>query len=110
MLTSTNSFTVFVSSTSEDLKSYRKAAESVILDLQWRPEMMEHFVAETEPTLNTCFQKIDQCDLVLAIIAWRQGWVPPKEQGGNGRDSVTALEVAHARSKNIPVLYLLANN
>jgi len=110
MSSSSDSFSVFVSSTSEDLESYRKIAEGAILDLQWRPEMMEHFVAETAPTLETCFQRIDKCDLVLAIIAWRQGWVPSQDQGGNGRDSVTALEIAHARSKNIPVLYLLANN
>lgn len=99
---------VFVSSTSEDLVSYRKAAESVILDLQWRPLMMEHFVPQPETTLEACYKFIDQSDLVLLIVAWRQGWVPTNEQGGNGQDSVTAFEYAYARKKSIPVLILEA--
>lgn len=103
-------FSVFVSSTSEDLKDYRKAAESVILDLQWRPLMMEHFVAQPEPTVEACYNAIDQSDVVLLIVAWRQGWVPSKEQGGNGQNSVTALEYAHSLSKNVPILVLLASD
>ena len=107
---STQSLTVFVSSTSEDLVNYRKVAKDAILSMQWRPEMMEHFVSEPEPTVEACYRKIDQCDLLLLIVAWRQGWVPTTEQGGNGQDSVTALELAHARAKNIPVLALLASD
>jgi hypothetical protein len=100
---------VFVSSTSQDLEDYRAVARNVILDLHWRPEMMEHFDAMPEPTVVACCNAVEQCDLMLLLVAWRQGWVPTVEQGGNGRDSVTALELAHARRKQIPVLVLLAN-
>lgn len=103
------SIRVFVSSTSEDLKDYRAVARNVILDMQWQPEMMEHFGAMTQPTVRACCDVVERCDLLVLVVAWRQGWVPSQEQGGNGRDSVTALELAHARAKRIPVLILLAN-
>jgi len=108
MINSTRDITVFVSSTARDLEDYRAVARNVVLDLHWRPEMMEHFDALPEPTVEACCTALERCDLVLLIVAWRQGWVPSVEQGGNGRDSITALELAHARSKRIPVLVLLA--
>jgi hypothetical protein len=101
--------TVFVSSTSRDLEDYRAVARNVLLDLHWRPEMMEHFGALPEPTVEACREGIERCDLVLLLVAWRQGWVPTAEQGGTGHDSVTSLELAHARAKRIPVLVLLAS-
>lgn len=101
---------MFISSTSEDLKEFRAAARLAILDLDWHPEMMEHFPAEPGYTIDACRQKLEKCNLVLLIVAWRQGWVPAVEQGGNGKDSITALEIAHADAKGIPVIALLAND
>jgi hypothetical protein len=109
MMRPRKSITVFVSSTSKDLEGYRAVARNVVLDLHWRPEMMEHFDAMPEPTVEACCGAVERCDLVLLLVAWSQGWVPSVEQGGNGRDSITALELAHARRKEIPVLVLLAN-
>ena len=109
IIPSSNDITVFVSSTSQDLEDYRAVARNVILDLDWRPKMMEHFGAMSDPTVTACGAALEDCDLVVLLVAFRQGWVPTVEQGGNGRDSVTALELAHARAKNIPVLLLLAN-
>jgi len=109
MATSSKTVTVFVSSTSLDLEDYRAVARNVLLDLHWRPEMMEHFDAMTERTADACRAAVERSDLVLLIVAWRQGWVPAVEQGGNGQDSITALELAHARSRNIPVLIFMAS-
>ena len=107
---SSDAISVFVSSTSKDLEDYRAVAKNVILDLGWRPEMMEHFTAQAEPTVEACRKKVEQCDLMVLIVAWKQGWVPTPEQGGNGKDSITFFELSHARSKQIPVLILLAND
>ena len=46
---------------------------------------------------------------MILIVAWRQGWVPAKEQGGNGEDSVTAMELQFAREHQIPVLAFMAD-
>lgn len=99
---------VFISSTSEDLKDYRAAARLTVLDVDWHPEMMEHFGAMPEATVEACYKKLVACDLMILILAWRQGWVPTKEQGGNGEDSITALELQFAREHQIPVLAFMA--
>lgn len=101
---------VFVSSTSEDLKAHRAVARQVIQGLGWHADMMEDFGALPTATVQACCDKLQACDLVLLIVAFRRGWVPSAEQGGNGRDSVTALELAHARAKNIPVLCVMAKD
>jgi hypothetical protein len=100
---------VFISSTSEDLKDYRAVARLTVLDVGWFPEMMEHFGAMPEATVEACYKKLVGCDLMILILAWRQGWVPAKEQGGNGEDSVTALELQFAREHQIPVLAFMAD-
>jgi hypothetical protein len=101
---------VFISSTSDDLKEFRAAARLAILDLQWYPEMMEHFPSEPGYTIDACRKKLTECDLVLLIVGWRQGWVPTTEQGGNSKDSITALEIDYADARRVPVVTLLAND
>jgi hypothetical protein len=100
---------VFISSTSQDLHDYRGVARNVILKMGWFPEMMENFTADTNPTVEACRQKIKNCDLLLLIVAFKQGWVPGVEEGGNGVDSITALELAYARKQNISVLVMVAD-
>lgn len=101
---------VFVSSTSMDLQNYRAIARLAILDMGWTPVMMEHFGALPNSTVSACEQKLLECDLVLMIVAFSRGWVPTKEQGGDGVRSITACELDFARKKGIPVLALLAND
>ena len=101
---------VFVSSTSEDLKGHRAVARMVIDNLRWRPVMMEDFGASPTSTVEACRRELESCDLVLLIIAFRRGYVPSVEQGGNGTDSITALELAHARACKIPVLVMAATD
>jgi Domain of unknown function (DUF4062)/SIR2-like domain len=109
MRSSARKLRVFVSSTSEDLRDYRAVARLVILDMGWHPEMMEHFGATSNPTVQACYEKLKECDLLLLIVAFRRGWVPTVERGGNGQDSMTALELAYARERGIPILAVLAS-
>jgi hypothetical protein len=101
--------TVFVSSTSEDLQDYREVAKDVVVSLGWHPEMMEHWAASARPTVDECLAKLGQCDVVLLLVAFKHGWVPGADEGGNGADSITALEHRHALECRIPVLSLLAS-
>lgn len=100
---------VFVSSTAQDLQQYRKVASEVITSLHWLPSKMEDFDAQPGRTVDACRSLLEQCHLVLLVVAYRQGWVPTVEQGGNGQDSITALERKHALDKGIPILTLLAH-
>jgi hypothetical protein len=101
---------VFVSSTSEDLLEYRKVARAVIDKMGWKADMMEDWGAVPQTTILACFEKLKDCGLMVLIVAHRQGWVPSPGQGGNGEDSITALELDFARKNRIPVLAFLAKN
>ena len=95
---------VFVSSTSEDLKDHRKAARDAAISAGFLPVMMEYFVASgKKPPLAACLAKVDDADLVVAIVAHRYGWVPP-DQGGDDHKSITWLECDHAVDEGKEVL------
>jgi hypothetical protein len=102
---------VFVSSTSEDLKPFRAAARDAILKMGWSPVMMEYFGSSPKKTVQACRERLSTCRLMLLIQAFRRGWVPTLEQGGDGVSSITALEVEHAKKPEhpVPILTLLAN-
>ena len=71
--------------------------------------MMEDFGASASATVSACYEELAKCQLVLLLTAFRKGWTPTVEQGGNGHDSITALELAFARSRGIPVLALMSD-
>ena len=99
---------VFISSTSEDLKEYRLAARDAALAAGFRPVMMEYFAASGGPPLSECLARVSPCDLVVALVAHRYGWVPPDQPGG-GVKSITWLECEHAAGQCKDVLVFLAD-
>ena len=94
---------VFISSTSEDLKEYRLAARDAVLAVGLRPEMMEYFAASGGPPLSECLARVSPCDLVVVLVAERYGWVPP-DQDDSGARSITWLECEHAAQQGKDVL------
>jgi hypothetical protein len=86
---------VFISSTTEDLKEYRTAARDAVLAAGLRPEMMEYFAATGGPPLNECLQLVTPCRLLIVLAAHRYGWVPPDQPDGAAK-SITWLECEHA--------------
>ena len=101
---------MLVSSTSEDLRDYRAVARNVILDLDWHPRMMEHFGASPLVTVDACRKEVEDCELVLLFVSFRRGWVPSPAEGGNGKDSITAIELAHAHLHKKPVLAMVTSD
>lgn len=97
--------TVFVSSTREDLEPYRQAARNAATSAKFHPEMMEDFPASGHPPLNTCLERVDEADVLVAIVAYRYGWVPneidPK--------SITWLECLKAKERGKEVLAFLVD-
>ncbi len=86
---------VFISSTSEDLKEYRKAASDAVLAMGLRPVAMEYFAATGGPPLGECLQKVTPSEVVIVLVAQRYGWVPPDQPGAQHK-SITWLECEHA--------------
>lgn len=102
---------VFIASTSEDLADFRQAAADVTREIGWQPVMMETF--GTDPyrgIIDACRKKVDESDMVLAIIAFRRGEVPSLDFGGDERSSYTAFEIEHARGTDKPLVVFQARD
>jgi len=102
---------VFISSTSHDLKEYRKVVEQVVLDAQWVPVGMEHFANDPRPIVELCREEVEKCELVILLQAFRRGAVPKANQGGDGVTSITGWEIraADTGTPKVPVLAFLAD-
>ena len=87
---------VFISSTVEDLKPFRKMAARAANRAKFVPKMMEYEGASSvKPPLHTCMGWIDEVDVLIVIVANRYGWIP-EDQPENGTKSITWLECLRA--------------
>ena len=76
-------YQVFVSSTFEDLKEERHAAQQALLALGCIPAGMELFPASGDDQWTVIKRVIDECDYYLLILAGRYGSVG---EGGIARN------------------------
>lgn len=90
-------YTVFISSTFEDLKDARDLAIRTILKMGHIPIGMEAFNATDEEQWDIIKQSIDACDYYIVIVAHRYGTLA-------GDISITEKEYNYASDLNIPRL------
>jgi hypothetical protein len=94
---------VYLSSTYEDLKRYREVAHASLLQMQLHVIAMEDYVASAQRPLAKCLDDVRSCDLYIAIIGARYGFVP-REKGNEAKRSITELEYREAQNFNRPTL------
>lgn len=93
-------YTVFISSTYEDLKKERNSVLNGIMQLQdFIPVGMEYFPAEDSNQMDVIKSLIDQCDLYIVIIGDSYGSID-----SNTGKSYTELEFDYALEKGIKIL------
>lgn len=95
-------FSVFISSTYEDLKNERQALMGVALENNFIPVGMEQFHAAPTSQWNVITKMIDECDFYLLVIGGRYGSID--EEAGI---SYTEKEYNYAKDKGLPVLVLI---
>ena len=95
-------FSVFISSTYEDLKNERQALMGVALENNFIPVGMEQFHAAPTSQWNVITKMIDECDFYLLVIGGRYGSID--EEVGI---SYTEKEYNYAKDKGLPVLVLI---
>lgn len=66
---------VFISSTYDDLKEYRRKAWEVLRTFAADVRGMEEFGARKETPLDTCLAEVAQCDVFVGIVGFRLGSV-----------------------------------
>ena len=102
--------TVFISSTSEDLKSYRAAARDAANSGEFLPKMMEYFRSRSDnPPRELCMVKVSEADVLVVIVAHRYGWVP-SDQPASQDKSITWLECEQAAADGHEVLAFLLDD
>jgi formylglycine-generating enzyme required for sulfatase activity len=105
--------TVFISSTAEDLKAtgYRAAARDAAIAAAFFPEMQEYWAAKDNLPLKECIAKVETADVLVVVVAYRFGWVPPDqpEKNAKKRKSITWLECEKAKADGKDVLAFLVD-
>lgn len=97
---------VFISSTIEDLGDCRNAGVRAATQAGCLAVLSEDFPASGRPPLHVCLNKVSQCDVVVAIVAKRYGWIP-REPDNDEQHSITWLECEQASKENKEVLAFL---
>lgn len=97
-------FNIFVSSTYEDLKSYREEVRGLITALGFIDIAMEKWPPTSNPPINEVTEAVNKSDVYVGIFAWRYG--SRIEKGGM---SYTEYEYKLAKEKNIPRLVFLVH-
>lgn len=95
---------VFISSTSYDLKRYRKAAIEVCRNLGFQPIAMENFEAMGVGATEGSKRKLREADLFVGIVAHRYGYI----EDGHDR-SVTETEFDYAGERGLDRLCFIVD-
>lgn len=97
---------IFVSSTYEDLKSYRDEVERCIIRMNQSIRGMEFFGSSPVNPLEKCLQTVRECKVYIGIIGMRYGSI----ESSSGK-SFTELEYEEVIKNKIPVLiYIFDEN
>src|SRR6266545_17159 len=97
-------FRIFLSSTAEDLRSYRQVVADTVERLNSYPVRMETMGAGPHTPLEECRRQAAEADALIVIVAHRYGWVPPGQE-----KSITWLEVDAAESAGRPIFAYLVD-
>lgn len=100
---------IFISSTAEDLADHRQAVADALLRMENLPIAMESFGARPGSSVEVCKGGVRESDAVIVLVAHRYGWVPPESDGGDGRRSITWVEVDEAIARDKPVFAFLVD-
>ena len=82
--------TIYISSTFEDLKHFRRRVYDQLRSLRQDVIGMEDYVAADERPLVKCLREVREADMYVGLFAWRYGYVPKTENPE--QKSITELE------------------
>lgn len=97
-------YTVFLSSTYEDLREERNEVIHALLEMDCIPCGMEYFPSDNDEQFEFIKSVIDECDYYIVIIAGRYGSI------GKSGKSYTEMEYRYALKRKIPVFAFIHNN
>ncbi len=93
---------IYVSSTSEDLREYRRAVVEQLGRLGHQVISMEGYTADAHGPVEKCLADVASAEVYVGLFAFRYGSVP----SGHDR-SVTEMEFREASERKLPRLIFL---
>ncbi|MCX5995983.1 MAG: DUF4062 domain-containing protein [Chloroflexi bacterium] len=96
---------IFVGSTFEDLKDYRRAVRDALSQLETIVRGMEYFGSKPSSPIEACLNTVRSCKVYIGILGMRYGSIP------DGCDkSMTHLEYEEAQRQSLPSLVYLIDD
>jgi len=77
---STQTYQVFISSTSVDLNEYRQQIIAELHKLQVGPLVMEYMGSYAAAPVAVCDEYVVDCDIFIGVYAFRYGFVPGEDE------------------------------
>lgn len=93
---------IFVGSTFEDLKEYRKAVSRALVQLGTIVRGMEYFGCQPDSPVQECLREVRMCKIYIGIFGMRYGSIPDGYE-----KSMTHLEYEEAQKAKLPSLIYL---
>lgn len=70
--------TIYLSSTYEDLKEYRRTVYEALRKACHQVTAMEDYVAADQRPVDKCLKDVERADIYLGLFAFRYGYAPPR--------------------------------
>ena len=90
--------TIYLSSTYEDLKEYRRVVFDALRKSGYQVIAMEDYVATDQRPVDKCLKDVEKADIYIGLFAFRYGYVPPVQHTNPKGWSITELEFRRAES------------
>jgi hypothetical protein len=101
--------TIYLSSTYEDLKEYRRVVFDALRKSGYQVNAMEDYVATDQRPVDECLKDVSEADIYVGIFAFRYGYVPPVGHNNPNGLSITELEFRQAEKLKKPCLTFVVN-
>lgn len=102
--------TIYLSSTFEDLKDYRKAVYDALSKVShYKVIAMENYVATDQRPVDKCLKDVANAHIYVGLFGFRYGYVPPAEHNNPDGLSITELEFRCAKGLGKPCLIFVTD-
>ena len=99
---------VFISYTGQDLADHADVVVDLLRRMEWIAVDHRDWAPTGTPSVHACREKLADCSIMVLLVAHRYGWVPPRQNGGDGLTSITRMEYEWAREFGIPIVIFVA--
>jgi hypothetical protein len=106
-----SAYRVFVSYTGQDLEAHAEVVSDTVKGLNnsdatrsWVAIDHKFWAPTGRPSVKECMEQVARCHILIVLVAFRYGWVPSPEDGGDGKKSITQMEVERARELGLEVI------